>query len=208
MQTITNGVERCRARVDSLTFDADTPGTFEAVASGEGSIALGAQGPTRFSSSAFDRSLARQAAYPLLWQHDDTKPIGVARMRYEEGVGLVAACVLSLDTQAGAEAHALLKAGAINGVSIGFSPVGVSPTRESYAGKPVRLVTEARLMELSCVTFPADATAVVRWVHGGAASFDGGLFAPRIDLAAAGRAESLYRREREMLARIRRGERP
>ena len=59
----------------------------------------------------------------MLWQHDPTKPIGVWDEVREDGRGLYVKGRLLLDVQTGREAQALLVAGAIDGLSIGYRTV-------------------------------------------------------------------------------------
>jgi HK97 family phage prohead protease len=64
---------------------------------------------------------------------------------------------LALDTTRGKEAHALLKMGALNGLSIGFVSKQWAYDRETE----VRTLTEIDLWEVSLVTFPANEKARV-----------------------------------------------
>ena len=137
-------------------------GTFRAVASASDSVANGERGPTRFSSSAFAESLERSARYPLLWQHKDDQPVGVAHLSMGDE-GLVLDGQLALEVQRAREARELLKMGALDGVSIGFT--AQKSRMETHGGKSIRVVEQARLMEVSIVTFPADPNARVLTVH-------------------------------------------
>ena len=56
----------------------------------------------------------------MLWQHRDAEPIGVWTDMVEDSRGLRVKGRLVLEAPRGKEAHALLKAGALNGLSIGF----------------------------------------------------------------------------------------
>lgn len=96
----------------------------------------------------------------LLWQHNIDEPIGVFTLLREDARGLYVEGRLLLDIQRAKEAHALLKAGAIAGLSIGYVPV-------RYRIDPltgVRLLEEVALFEISLVTFPANAEATVHAV--------------------------------------------
>lgn len=59
----------------------------------------------------------------MLWQHDPTKPIGVWDEIHEDGNGLFVKGRLLPEIQAGSEALTLIKAGAIDGLSIGYRTV-------------------------------------------------------------------------------------
>jgi len=116
------------------------------------------------AAGAFKSSLAEHrenGTFPaLLWQHDPAKPIGVYTEAREDEKGLFVRGKLELDTQLGKEAHALLKAGALNGLSIGFIPIKSSYDEDTK----VRTLTEVELWEVSLVTFPANGKARVEGV--------------------------------------------
>lgn len=160
--TYTSGFERSRAQIDTIT--EDETGSFEAVASHFDSIASGEKGWTRFARTAFDNTVKAKPTVPVLWQHDSSRPIGTAALRVVPGRGLVARAKLALGTRQADEARALMKAGAVNSVSIGFTPKG-SVGSEVIDGQPVRLVHEADVMEISLVTFGADPAAKIVWMH-------------------------------------------
>jgi uncharacterized protein len=102
---------------------------------------------------AYCVSLSRLASagrsVKMLWQHDPARPIGVWDEVREDGKGLFVKGRLLLEVQAGREAHALLKAGAIDGLSIGFRTI-----RSEKAGAGGRVLHEIELWEVSLVTFP------------------------------------------------------
>lgn len=93
----------------------------------------------------------------LLWQHEDDKPIGIWQEMVEDTRGLRVKGQLALETSRGKEAHALLKMGAINGLSIGF----ISKAWSYDVETDVRTLTEVDLWEVSLVTFPANEKARV-----------------------------------------------
>lgn len=93
----------------------------------------------------------------MLWQHDADEPIGVWLEMVEDERGLRIKGRLALDTVRGKEAHALLKMGALNGLSIGFVSKQWSYDRET----DIRTLTELDLWEVSLVTFPANGKARV-----------------------------------------------
>lgn len=93
----------------------------------------------------------------LLWQHDSSKPIGVYESMNEDQYGLhVRGRLLVEDVPLAREAWALLKAGAINGLSIGYSTV-----LEERDINRVNHIKEIDLWEVSLVTFPANAESTV-----------------------------------------------
>lgn len=93
----------------------------------------------------------------LLWQHAPEEPIGRITSMFEDTHGLYIEGELSLDVARAREAHALLKQGVVNGLSIGYAP-------KRYATDPdsgVRRLQEVELWEVSLVTFPANEKARV-----------------------------------------------
>lgn len=85
----------------------------------------------------------------MLWQHDPAQPIGVWEEVREDGVGLWVKGRILADVARGREAVALLAAGAIDGLSIGYRTL-----RAERDGKGQRLLAEVELWEVSLVTFP------------------------------------------------------
>jgi HK97 family phage prohead protease len=112
---------------------------------------------------AFARSLdawKQKAQLPaLLWQHRSDTPIGVWTKMAEDDHGLYVEGRLALKTQQGAEAHELLKMGAVRGLSIGYmlgaDGFEYDKERDAY------LLKEIDLFETSLVTFPANEEANV-----------------------------------------------
>lgn len=98
----------------------------------------------------------------MLWQHDACEPIGVWTGMEEDAKGLKVRGQLALDTVRGAEAYALLKLGALNGLSIGF----LSKQWMYDAETDIRTLTEVDLWEVSLVTFPANQAARVTNIKG------------------------------------------
>lgn len=88
----------------------------------------------------------------LLWQHHTDEPIGVFQTIIEDSYGLYVQGKLLLEVQRATEAYSLLKAGAIEGLSIGFVP----KSYEYDEIKKVRYLHEVELWEISLVTFPAN----------------------------------------------------
>lgn len=100
----------------------------------------------------------------FLSQHNSrTNPLGVARVLREDASGAYGEFVVS-KTQAGDEALELVRDGALDSFSVGFTPV----KHEKRDGVVVR--TEVRLNEVSLVTFPAYEDARVLAVRNSAAA--------------------------------------
>ncbi len=85
----------------------------------------------------------------MLWQHDPARPIGVWDEVREDKKGLFVKGRILPGVQAGAEALALIEAGAIDGLSIGYRTI-----RSEKSQKGRRLLHELDLWEVSLVTFP------------------------------------------------------
>ena len=101
---------------------------------------------------AYAASLARLSKaggkVKMLWQHDPMQPIGVWDEIREDDKGLFVKGRLLPEVQAGREALALLQAGAIDGLSIGYRTVRAEKSAKG------RLLHEIELWEVSMVTFP------------------------------------------------------
>lgn len=107
---------------------------------------------------AFAESLSgRECEIKLLWQHQPAEPIGVFDRIFEDKLGLYVEGRLLLGVQKAREAYALLKEGAVSGLSIGYSPVRYTVDPESG----IRRLHSVQLWEVSLVTFPANSGAQV-----------------------------------------------
>lgn len=93
----------------------------------------------------------------MLWQHDPGRPIGVWTSVVEDDVGLFVEGRLAVESAGGREALALIRAGAVDGLSIGFR--AVKARRD--AGRSRRRLVEIDLWEISIVTFPMQERARV-----------------------------------------------
>jgi HK97 family phage prohead protease len=108
---------------------------------------------------AFEKSIAKRKP-ALLWQHNSDKPIGIYTSVEEDNKGLKLEGKLLVDEIGQAkEAYALLRAGALNGLSIGYLPLAWE--YETRKERQVRILKEIDLWEISLVTFPANPKAVV-----------------------------------------------
>ena len=116
------------------------------------------------AKGAFTHTLGKNGRnVKLLWQHQQDEPIGIIERMFEDAYGLYVEGKLLLDVQRAREAHALLKAGAVSGLSIGYSPVRYKLSMESG----IRNLLEVDLFEVSLVTFPANSAAGVTVVKSG-----------------------------------------
>ncbi len=123
---------------------------------------------------AYAASLAALAAsgrrVKMLWQHDPTQPIGIWDEVREDGRGLWVRGRVLPDVARGREAMALIGAGALDGLSIGYR----TKRAERLAGGGRRL-HEIDLWEVSLVTFPmlAQARVAAKAKAGAAAGLPG-----------------------------------
>ena len=101
---------------------------------------------------AFARTLRARppARVRMLYQHFAHEPIGVWEAIAEDARGLYVRGHVVTDVQRGAEVMALLREGALNGLSIGFR------TRRARRDRATghRILQDIELWEVSVVTFP------------------------------------------------------
>jgi HK97 family phage prohead protease len=109
---------------------------------------------------AYAKGLARMEAegrrVRMLWQHDPASPIGVWDEVREDATGLFVRGRILTELAQGREAAALVAAGAIDGLSIGYRTI-----RADRDGAGHRRLVEVELWEVSLVTFPMQAEARV-----------------------------------------------
>lgn len=127
---------------------------------------------------AFQTSLDRHRADGTrpkgLWQHDSNHPILSWQELREDDHGLYCKGSLILDVEKARETHALMKAGELDGLSIGYEVTAISYARPdeiegkfgitldpmpTNAGGQFRIIEAVDLWEISVVTFPACAPA-------------------------------------------------
>lgn len=122
-------------------------------------------GGDQVQKGAYAKSLSNLAtegrAVKMLWQHDPTQPIGIWEEVREDDRGLFVRGRILADVEKGREALSLVRAGAIDGLSIGYR---TKSARKGADG--ARILSEIDLWEVSLVTFPMLANARI------AAKFD------------------------------------
>jgi uncharacterized protein len=123
-------------------------GVFEGYASVFGVVD---QGLDVVERGAFAKTLGTRKV-KMLWQHDTAQPIGTWESISEDDHGLFVRGRLIPDVEKGREAMALLKAGAIDSMSIGYRTIEAEASTAN--GRGVRKLTEIDLFEISLVTFP------------------------------------------------------
>ena len=119
----------------------------------------------RLEPTCFDASIKADGdKIALLWNHDTAKPLGrvsAGNLKvYADRSGLCFEC--DLPDGIGEQEHALVRAGIVTQCSFGF--ICLKETHEPPAKgetKGTRVIQLAKLLEVSCVLFPAnDSTSV------------------------------------------------
>ena len=101
---------------------------------------------------AFQRSLARRppARVRMLYQHFAHEPIGTWEEIREDQRGLYVRGRLATDSDRARDVAALIRAGALDGLSIGFKTIRARRDAATHT----RTLIEIELWEISVVTFP------------------------------------------------------
>ncbi|MFA7505288.1 MAG: HK97 family phage prohead protease [Burkholderiaceae bacterium] len=154
--------------MDRLAFDLEVKladGGAEGTIEGYGSVfGLLDRGGDIVMPGAFKASLAewrkKKALPPMLWQHDPWQPIGVWTEASEDEKGLKLTGQLVLDVAMAKEARALIGAGAVKGLSIGYRTKDHEIDRTTGARK----LKKVDLWEISLVTFPMLPEALISGV--------------------------------------------
>ena len=162
-----------------VRFAADDSGTFSGYAAVFGELV--ASHNEMVKSGAFTRSLAETRGQPpaMFWNHNPDEPIGVWTDLTEDARGLKVAGRIVTDTSRGRDVQALLKAGAVTGLSIGFKA-----RREERGAKGVRILTDVDLVEISLTSLPAARNARVTQVRHAAAPAETANFIQAVRRAA------------------------
>jgi HK97 family phage prohead protease len=118
---------------------------------------------SRFDSPDRGGDVVRPAAFlgvpagvPLLWQHDPARPIGRVLSLREDRFGLKMVAGVSAECRDGLDALALLRSGAVDGLSFGYR---VKSARPRPGGG--RELLKLDLVECSVVTLPMHSDARV-----------------------------------------------
>lgn len=122
------------------------------------------QGGDTVMKGAFKNSLSQRKVkgVKMLWQHDPSYPIGVWDEIKEDATGLLVRGRLLTTVQKAKETYELMKAGVIDGLSIGYRTI--KSLRDDATG--FRQLKEVDLWEISLVTFPMLTSATVTSVKG------------------------------------------
>ena len=150
-----------RKRLDLAVSAVEPDGSFSGYASLFDKVDLGKDVVER---GAFAASLRMRGAagIRMLYQHDPNEPIGAWTAIREDARGLFVRGRLTREVARAREVLSLMRAGALDGLSIGFRAVRA----RRDAGSGVRRILEADLWEISVVTFPMLPGARVEAVKG------------------------------------------
>jgi len=136
----------------AVEVKADSEGRIEGYASRFGEVD---QGGDIVERGAFAKSIEGRTP-KMLWQHMPFAPIGVWEQASEDETGLYVRGRILDTVEQGREAKALIEAGAIDGMSIGYRTVD-----SGRGADGARVLKELDLWEISLVTFPMLASARV-----------------------------------------------
>ncbi len=146
----------------SFVFDFKTSATEEGVIEGYGAY-FGNQDRVGdiIEKGAFQKSIRRNnggdMAVKMLWQHDYKQPVGIWTDLKEDSKGLYVKGKIITSAPQGLNAYELVKGGAIDGLSIGFTATKWASNDKTG----IRSLQEIELYEISLVTFPANTKAKI-----------------------------------------------
>ncbi|MEE9588988.1 MAG: HK97 family phage prohead protease [Hyphomicrobiaceae bacterium] len=160
IETLADQRAHCSTTLDIKKIHAD--GTFEGYACLFGNEDLGHD---VVMPGAFRESIERRgtSGIKMLFQHDPAQPIGVWLDFREDARGLYVKGKLMVGVARAREVLSLMRAGALDGLSIGFKAVKAS--RDAKSGQ--RRLEKIDLWEISVVTFPMQPEARVTAVKAG-----------------------------------------
>ena len=151
---------------DTLDFDVrfaveDDAGTFSGYAAVFGEVNAHREivKPGAFARTLADHQ-ARGTRPPMLWSHNPNEIIGVWTRIEEDERGLAVAGKIVTETARGREVLALMKAGALTGLSIGFRP-----RQQEREPNGIRALIDIDLVEISPVALPSAGSARIKQVR-------------------------------------------
>lgn len=127
---------------------ADGEGTFAGTASVYGAEDLGGD---IINKGAFRKTISERPEVPILWQHDAREVIGKGVVSEWQGK-LMLKARLDMQDPTAQKAFRKMKDKLISGLSIGFT--AVKSAFKEIEGRYIREIDEAKLWEVSVVTFP------------------------------------------------------
>lgn len=136
--------------MEEFDFVLDTKGIsddglIEGLAVGYGNVDHGGD---RVMPGAISASIANRKTLPMLLYHDQRRPVGVWNSFREVSEGLLVKGRFALATDEGKQGHELARAGALEGLSMGYKTL-----KHRLEGK-TRQLLEVALHEISLVTVP------------------------------------------------------
>jgi uncharacterized protein len=118
------------------------------------------QGGDEIMPGAFDRTIAQKSAVPMLFGHNQDAIIGKFQRMTVDQKGLLVEGVLTPGLNRADEALALVKAGHLEGLSIGYRAKKFT-LRDEKTANSVRELREIDLIEVSLVAFPMEPKAKI-----------------------------------------------
>lgn len=163
-------MDRCRLDLHEVKFASDKSGVFSGYGAVFGNVDSYGDVIEKGAFRDTLRTWEDKGKYPpMLLQHgggifgggaDDMLPVGKWTSMEENSKGLkVEGELFALSTERGQYIYEGLKAGALDGMSIGYKTIKFR--NGSKAGEPRRFLEQVDLIELSIVTFPANDKARV-----------------------------------------------
>lgn len=150
--------EKQRLNLEIKEVGAEGEGTFTGIASVFGVEDLGGD---VINKGAFKKTIQERPEIPILWQHDQREVIGKGTVSEYQGK-LMLKARLDMEDPIAQKAYRKLKERFISGLSIGFT--AIKSGWKDIEGRMIREIDEAKLWEVSVVTFPmmplAQVTAV------------------------------------------------
>ena len=115
----------------------------------------------RIREGCFAKSISDASGrFPCLWNHSAAEVLGTITVEADQRSLAVKGHLLTAEIPKAREIHALLKARAIKGLSVGFLPIRAAPVE----GAGTEFI-EGRLLEISLCALPAYASAAVHEVR-------------------------------------------
>jgi HK97 family phage prohead protease len=144
----------CPMEIKKLESD----GEFEGYASVFNNVDLGYDVVMPGAFKKKDMALTKDGQIRVLYQHNQDQPIGKARIDEDEK-GLHFTGRLVLENPVAKTAHAMMKEGILDGMSIGYDAID-----SDFTEGGVRRITKGKLWEISLVTFGMNPKARVEAV--------------------------------------------
>jgi HK97 family phage prohead protease len=162
--------EQCSLEFSFTQNPALGPDEFEGLAS-VFNVPIDAFVPTVIEPGAFTKTLTERyrnrdalSRVKILFNHNPDVPIGKPLAFEETPEGLKVRAKIS-DTAVGRDVLKLMRDGVLDSMSIGFDPIKFTYEEHSEDKQTWRHIQEIRLWDVSVVTFPANAEALISDVN-------------------------------------------